>query len=88
MVPYDEVNDEDWSTFIEPNGLPLAEVFRPSIHSILGQMVAVFGIRRAGKSNGVSVIVETLAPYLLPMLVCDTKDEYAGLVNPKYLPHG
>jgi hypothetical protein len=78
---------DDWDTFIEPDGLELSDTFKPSIHSLLGQMVAVFGIRRSGKSNCVSVIIEALAPSLLPILVCDTKDEFAGLVNPQIMPH-
>jgi hypothetical protein len=94
LVPYEsyddnEVGEDDLpDAILEPDGLPFAETFRPSIHSILGQMVAIFGIRRAGKSNGLSVILEALGPYQLPMLICDTKDEYAGLVDHRYLPHG
>src|SRR5260221_5305718 len=51
-------------------------------------MVAIFGVRRFGKSNCLAVIIEALAPYELPILLCDTKDEYAGLINRQYLPHG
>src|SRR5205085_1061651 len=91
LVPYDgEEEDEDElpDAIIEPSGLPLAPTFHPGIRAILGQMVAIFGVRRMGKSNAFSVILEALGPYELPMLVCDTKDEYAGLVDHKYLPHG
>ncbi len=88
-VPY-EYDDDDAlpEAIIEEGGLPLAETFQPSIHSLLGMMVAIFGIRRFGKSNCLAVIIESLAPYQLPILLCDTKDEYAGLVNRSYLPHG
>jgi hypothetical protein len=90
MVLYagDDAYEELPDTIIEPGGLPLAETFQPEIQSILGMMVAIFGVRRFGKSNALAVILESLAPYQLPMLICDTKDEYAGLVNPRYLPHG
>jgi hypothetical protein len=75
-------------SIIEPGGLPLAATFQPSIQTILGMMIAIFGVRRFGKSNALAVIIEALAPWQLPMLICDTKDEYAGLVNRQYLPHG
>ena len=84
----EEVEDELPDTIIEPGGLPLAETFQPSIHTLLGAMVAIFGIRSYGKSNALAVIIEALAPYDLPILICDTKDEYAGLVQPAYLRHG
>lgn len=87
-VPYAYDEDALPEAIIEEGGLPLAETFQPSIHSLLGMMVAIFGIRRFGKSNCLAVIIESLAPYQLPMLLCDTKDEYAGLVNRQYLPHG
>ena len=88
-VPYAPEDEEELpEAILEPNGLPLAETFQPSVQHVLGQMIAIFGIRRFGKSNALSVLIEALAPYELPMLICDTKDEYAGLVNPKYLRHG
>src|SRR5258706_1396927 len=87
-VPYEYDEDALPEAIIEEGGLPLAETFQPSIQSLLGMMVAIFGIRRFGKSNCLAVIIESLASYQLPMLLCDTKDEYAGLVNRAYLPHG
>ncbi|HEY6406253.1 MAG TPA: hypothetical protein VIY29_02175, partial [Ktedonobacteraceae bacterium] len=60
------------ASIIEPGGLPLAATFQPSIQTILGMMIAIFGVRRFGKSNALAVIIEALAPWLLPMLICDT----------------
>lgn len=73
---------------IESEGLFLSEMYQPSVNSMLGATLLFCGIRRAGKSNGMAVTIEELARYLVPMLICDTEDEYGGLVDRHYLPHG
>lgn len=73
---------------IEHNGLHLADAFMPAIHTLLGQVVLICGVRRYGKSNLLAVFVEEMAPYELPMLIVDTQDEFEALADHAYLPRG
>lgn len=91
-VPYQPEDEEDLPEFIiEPDGMHLSETFQPRARALYGMTVLILGIRRFGKSNCIAVLIEELARAfrnILPMLICDTKGEYDGLVNPGYLPHG
>ncbi len=73
---------------IEPDPLLLADDFRPGVHSFIGQMALIIGIRRSGKSNLFACFFESLAVYGFPFVLFDTEDEYSGLVDPQYLTHG
>lgn len=73
---------------IENNGLYLSDNFMPDVNTLFGQVLIAFGIRGYGKSNFLSVLCEELAPYHLPMLIVDTKDQYAPLAERTYLPRG
>ncbi len=87
----DEENEETEDLpdqIIEPHGLYLSDTFMPSVESMLGQTLLFCGIRRAGKSNGMAVVAEELARYGVPMLLCDTEDEYGPLADHRYLPRG
>ena len=88
----DEVGQEDEEDLpdqiIEPHGLYLSDTFMPSVDSMLGQTLLFCGIRRAGKSNGMAVVAEELARYDVPLLLCDTEDEYGPLADHRYLPRG
>lgn len=87
-VLYAEEEEQDLpDTIIEPNGLHFSDDFQPNIESVLGAMVLLTGIRRSGKSNALAVIAEELARYQVPILICDTEDEYTGLAHPRYMPH-
>ena len=87
-VMYAEEEEEELpDVIIEPHGLMFSDVFQPNIESVLGAMVLLTGIRRSGKSNALAVIAEELARYLVPLLICDTEDEYTGLATTRYMPH-
>lgn len=73
---------------IENEGLYLSDTYQPGVNSVLGATLLYCGIRRAGKSNGMAATIEELARYLVPMLICDTDDEYGSLVDRRYLPRG
>ena len=73
---------------IENQGLYLSDTYQPGVNSVLGATLLYCGIRRAGKSNGMATTIEELARYLVPMLICDTDDEYGSLVDRRYLPRG
>jgi hypothetical protein len=75
-------------SIIEEDGLYLADCFQPAIRWFLGMMTLIIGMRRSGKSNLLAVLLEEFGLYEdLPLLVCDTEDEYGGLVEKKYLAH-
>ncbi|HEX9132122.1 MAG TPA: hypothetical protein VF844_07505 [Ktedonobacteraceae bacterium] len=85
----DDADEEELpDQIIEPNGLYLSDTFVPGVESMLGHTLLFCGIRRAGKSNGMAVVAEELASYGVPLLVCDTEDEYGPLANQVYLPRG
>ena len=73
---------------IENQGLYLSDTYQPGVNSVLGATLLYCGIRRAGKSNGMATTIEELARHLVPMLICDTDDEYGSLVDRRYLPRG
>ncbi len=73
---------------IEENPMYLADTFQPDIRTIIGAMILLIGMRRSGKSNAMAVIFEELARWLLPLVIFDTMDEYAGLVDRQYLCRG
>jgi hypothetical protein len=83
-----ESDDELPTEIIEPDGLYLADTFMPSIASVLGTTMLFCGIRRAGKSNGMAVLAEEIGRYGVPVLLCDTEDEYSPLGQRRYLPRG
>ena len=60
----------------------------PAIESLLAAVVLFCGIRRAGKSNGMGVVAEELGAREVPLLLCDTEDEYGPIANRQYLPRG
>ncbi|HEY5001898.1 MAG TPA: DUF87 domain-containing protein, partial [Ktedonobacteraceae bacterium] len=81
-----EVSEMLPDTIIEENPLALADNFQPSVHTYLGQVVAVVGVRRSGKSHFIAVSIEELARYALPLVIFDTEDEYGSLVDPRFMP--
>jgi hypothetical protein len=85
----DDTDEEELpEQILEPNGLYLSDTFVPGVESMLGHTLLFCGIRRAGKSNGMAVVAEELASYGVPLLVCDTEDEYGPLAKQVYLPRG
>jgi len=90
LVPYeyDEEEGDLPETIIEPNGIYLSDTYQPSVDGMLGQTVLFCGIRRSGKSNAIAVVSEELARYNVPLLICDTEDEYSMLAHPNYMRRG
>lgn len=72
---------------VERDPMDIAEDFRPSVHTMIGTMILLCGIRRSGKSNLLAVLNEELGRFGVPSVVFDTEDEYSGLVDKRYLPH-
>lgn len=83
-----EVSEQLPDRIIEQEGLYLSETYQPGVNSMLGATLLFCGIRRTGKSNAMAVVIEELARHLVPMLICDTDDEYGSLVDRRYLPRG
>ncbi len=73
---------------IEPDGLYFSDSFMPAIESLLAAVLLFCGIRRAGKSNGMGVVAEEVGQREVPLLLCDTEDEYGPMANRQYLPRG
>lgn len=80
---YDDILPD---TIIEENPLRLSDYFQPNIHTILGAMIAICGVRRSGKSNLIAVLAEELGRFSVPMVIFDTEDEYGTLVDRRFLP--
>src|SRR5258707_5068789 len=73
---------------VEPDGLYFSDSFMPAIESLLAAVLLFCGIRRAGKSNGMGVVAEEVGQREVPLLLCDTEDEYGPMANRQYLPRG
>jgi hypothetical protein len=64
----------------------LADDLRPHINYILSNRIAILGMPGAGKSNLVAVLCEAIAKFGTPMIIFDTKPEYAGMcANPFFI---
>lgn len=64
--------------------LNLGEVFKPHINQVLSNRIAILGMPNAGKTNTVSVLCEELGKRGVPLIVFDTKPEYAKLCAKPY----
>lgn len=73
---------------IEDNPLYLSDTFQPNVDTLMAATILLCGIRRSGKSNGLSVLAEELGRYYCPLVIGDTEDEYSGLANRTFLPRG
>lgn len=68
--------------------LHLSKTWEPSADSFLSQRIIIIGQPGSGKSNSVADVVEEIGPLGVPLLLFDTEDEYDGLCQSRYLPHG
>jgi len=87
-LPRQPYTEELPDHIIEPDGLYFSDSFMPAIESLLAAVLLFCGIRRAGKSNGMGVVAEEIGAREVPLLLCDTEDEYGPMANRQYFPRG
>jgi uncharacterized protein len=74
-----EEDEEDLEDEPDMYSLDLAPDFRPHVNSILSHRTVILGQPGSGKSNAVADLVEELCQFEAPLIIFDSKPEYARL---------
>ncbi len=84
---YDDESGEETSP---EDCFHLARDLHPHADALLSGRISAFGVPGSGKSNFVAVMCEELGAKYVPLLLADTEDEYAPLVDAarSFLPRG